>query len=131
MVLTAGLALAAIGTFALWPSRAARLTHENVERIHVGMNRAEVEAILGPPGDYTTGPLTDPLVMAVQQGHIEYQVADGWLTICAWATDKEAIWVSFDNSKVARDVVCCASGTKLNQTPLENLLWRMRRGFHK
>ncbi len=49
------LALAGVGAFALWP-RPERVTRENYERIQNGMNRAEVEAVLGPPGDYRTGP---------------------------------------------------------------------------
>jgi hypothetical protein len=32
------------------------ITHENFQRIKAGMKREEVEAILGPPGDYRTGP---------------------------------------------------------------------------
>jgi hypothetical protein len=34
-----------------------RLTEQNFDQISVGMSRAEVEAILGPPRDYSTGPL--------------------------------------------------------------------------
>ena len=130
--LAGGLALAGIAAFVLgpWSARPTRLTRENLDRIQVGMNRSEVEAILGPPGDYTTGPQTDPLVFAVQQGHVQYPIADG-LLMCAWADDNEAIWVSFDDSKTAREIVTCPAGTKLNQTPLENLVWRIRRGLHR
>jgi hypothetical protein len=38
-----------------------RLTRENGERIKQGMKWADVEAILGPPGDYRTGPTDDDL----------------------------------------------------------------------
>jgi hypothetical protein len=34
------------------------VTQESVHRIKSGMSRAEVEAILGPPGDYTTRPVS-------------------------------------------------------------------------
>jgi hypothetical protein len=56
LVALAGLAVVVgAGTVVLWP-RADRITLENFDRIKKGMRRAEVEAILGPPGDYTTGP---------------------------------------------------------------------------
>jgi hypothetical protein len=45
--------LVAVGAFVLWP-RQDRVTRENYDQIKVGMTRAEVDAILGPPGDYTT-----------------------------------------------------------------------------
>jgi hypothetical protein len=41
----------ASGTVALWP-RQDQVTRANYNRIQIGMARAEVEAILGPPGDY-------------------------------------------------------------------------------
>jgi hypothetical protein len=43
-----------------------RLTRENFGRIHGGMSRREVEALMGPPGDYRTGPTTPSEVA----GHI-------------------------------------------------------------
>jgi outer membrane protein assembly factor BamE (lipoprotein component of BamABCDE complex) len=54
----AGLALVVAGTFVLWP-RANRITRENFDHIEKGMSRAQVESILGPPGDYRTGPQAD------------------------------------------------------------------------
>jgi hypothetical protein len=40
-----------------WPGRIAK---RNFTQSAEGMRRAEVEAILGPPGDYTTGPTVGP-----------------------------------------------------------------------
>jgi hypothetical protein len=58
LVALAGLAVViAAGVVVLWP-REDRVTRGNFDRIRAGMSRAEVEAILGPPGDYTTGPLS-------------------------------------------------------------------------
>ena len=58
--LLGGLAVAAVlvvaGTFVAWP-RQSRVTEENFNRIKEGMSRAEVYVILGPPGDYSTGPV--------------------------------------------------------------------------
>jgi hypothetical protein len=39
-----------------FPAANPRLTQANFDRIRPGMRREEVEAILGPPGDYRTGP---------------------------------------------------------------------------
>jgi hypothetical protein len=59
LVALAGLAVVvAAGVVVLWPRTAPeRITRENYDRIRNGMSRAEVEAILGPPRDYSTGPL--------------------------------------------------------------------------
>jgi hypothetical protein len=40
----------------LFPAGNPRLTRETFDRIREGMSRGDVEAILGPPGDYRTGP---------------------------------------------------------------------------
>jgi hypothetical protein len=40
-------------------SAPATITKENYDRIRLGMTRSEIEAILGPPGDYTTRPTSD------------------------------------------------------------------------
>ena len=40
----------------LFPGTNPNLTRENLDRIKPGMRRQEVEAILGQPGDYRTGP---------------------------------------------------------------------------
>jgi hypothetical protein len=53
----AGLAVViAVGTVVLWPrlEPPSRITQENCDQIREEMHQAEVEAILGPPGDYTT-----------------------------------------------------------------------------
>src|SRR5262245_31156651 len=48
--------LLAVGAFMAGPPPPDRVTRANFDRVWEGMSRAEVEAILGPPGDYTTGP---------------------------------------------------------------------------
>jgi hypothetical protein len=56
LIAAVGLAvLVAVGVFVLW-LRPGRVTRENFERLKEGMPPAEAKAILGPPGDYTTGP---------------------------------------------------------------------------
>ena len=55
LVVLAGLAvLVAAGAVVLWPEPPSRITRENFDRVREGMTQAEVEAILGPPGDYRT-----------------------------------------------------------------------------
>jgi hypothetical protein len=50
----AGLAVVvAVGAVGLWP-QSDRVTREIFDRLRVGMPRAEVEAILGPPAVYST-----------------------------------------------------------------------------
>jgi hypothetical protein len=54
----AGLTVALVAVFVVWP-RPERITLENVySRASSGMSRTEIEAIYGPPGDYSTGPLS-------------------------------------------------------------------------
>jgi len=78
----AGLAvLMAAATFLFWHGR-DRVTAENYERLRKGMTRAEVEAILGPPGDYASGPAVgeDELWW-----RLRFQLADhSWVGNSAW-----------------------------------------------
>jgi hypothetical protein len=48
--------LSAIGGMFLLPARDYRITQANCDKIKAGMSMREVEAILGPPGDYTAWP---------------------------------------------------------------------------
>jgi hypothetical protein len=54
LVVLAVLAVVVAAGVVLWPRPPSRITRENFDRIREGMTRAEVEAILGPPGDYRT-----------------------------------------------------------------------------
>jgi hypothetical protein len=55
LVVLAGLAVAA--GVVVWPRTApVRITPENCDLICKGMIEAEVESVLGPPGDYRTRP---------------------------------------------------------------------------
>jgi hypothetical protein len=81
------------------------------------MTRAEVEGILGPPGDYATGKVT-----------VKYETMKG-PSNDVWAGDTLVIYIHFDGS-VASTVQCTPAG-KYNQSPLDKLLWRLRRPFRK
>jgi hypothetical protein len=56
----------ATGTIMCWPAQ-SRISEENFNRITSGMDRSEVEAILGPPGDYRTG-----LTVSAEEPGCEY-----------------------------------------------------------
>jgi hypothetical protein len=117
----AGLALVAAGTFVLWP-RTDRITRKNFDRIEKGMSRVQVESILGPPGDYRTGP-----------GAIDWIPEFGPVTgntiwgegRCWWA-DTLLIVVAFDESGSAYRY-WCFDEKRSQQSPLENFLWRAKR----
>jgi hypothetical protein len=123
-VVLAGLAaVVAAADIVLWAPQ-SRVTLENFDRIRVGITRAEVEAGLGLPGDHTTGP-TRPTGRG-------YGVDLG--LVCAsvshWVTDDGSIVVEFD----AKGRVCgCAwkPTERVKQGPLENLLWRDKRQWHR
>jgi hypothetical protein len=139
------LALLAVCASVLWP-RPGRITLENLHRIHEGMTRVEVEAILGPPGDYTTGPCRDSdgvvynassTVVMTDAGPVSVVTCDPPRHCFSpipdppseWATDFGFFSVAFDDGLViAAGVEPC---TKVEQGPLANLRWRAERLWPK
>jgi hypothetical protein len=131
LVALAGLAVTVTGgVVVLWP-RGDRITRENCDRIQEGMSRAEVEAILGPPGDYlTAGPSNTTADLFDENGNVRTVRHDGTV-ICFWVGDRAIIYVPFDrNGKTTRSPTLWEAGT-LPQPPLENLLWRLKRQWHR
>jgi hypothetical protein len=133
LVALAGLAVVgAAGIVVLWPRSVSRITQENCDRVQVGMSRADVEAILGPPGDYTTGPVafggrvysswkldgTRQFQNEINGPRYDYLTDSAWLA------------VTFDDAGQvnARGI---ESWTKVNQGPFDNLLWRAKRQWHR
>ncbi len=90
----AGLAVVlAVGVVALWPE-SDRITLWNYQRLQGGMTRAEVEEILGPPGDFRTetkSPVYGPKWLK------EPRTAEMWLT------DDSVILVWFDASQRVKE----------------------------
>ncbi len=120
---------AGVGAFVLWP-RPDRITRENYDRIREGMSRAEVEAILGPSGDYTTGPVKprDGARLDMSDTSSTLEVRPG--SAAMWVSDAAYIIVFFDDSgrvKLSGFDPC----TSEPQGPLDNLLWRIKRQWHK
>jgi hypothetical protein len=120
------LGLVALVAVVVWP-RPDRITRENFERIKNGMSRVEVEAILGPPEDYSTGP-----ELPVSSRHVtlnrSFEVIPG-SQYFRWLNDTASVSVYFDQDAVysARFRVPIL----LKQTPLDNLLWRAKRQWRK
>jgi hypothetical protein len=120
-VVLAVLTLAATRTLSP-PQSAARITSENCDRIKPGMTLAEVKAILGPPGDYTTGP-------------VDYSPTVCWrpsnATILAeWQTDTGAAMLLSD---LPGCPLQCAfyPCERADQGAVSNLLWRVQRQWHR
>jgi hypothetical protein len=114
--------LGCTGHFLLSPSGQA--THDNFARLESGMSLAEVESILGPSGDQTTGP-----AFKVLRGRLDEWPPPG-TTVVEWESDDSWITVAFDVS--GREVAAVYSRMARNQQgPLDNLLWRAKRQWHR
>jgi hypothetical protein len=87
------------------------------------MSRAEVIAILGPPGDYATLPATEPWQDEMHSNLPEDEIA-------IWQTDVGTIGVSFDSTGKS-----CGTGwvsiLREDRGPIGNLLWRAKRQWHR
>jgi hypothetical protein len=106
----------------LWP-RAERIIRENYDRIRMGMNWTEVADVLGPPGDFTTGRIWPP---PAARGLLD---VDRGTDAAEWKTDRILVRVEF----TARGTVVgrmCALTSRIEQGPIENLLWQLKRQWH-
>jgi hypothetical protein len=104
----------------------SRITLESYHRIDLGMTVSQVEAILGPPGDYTSGPTSD-------SGWHEtaiYLSRHGPEPQLTWMTDSANIAVSFDSIGRADDKAFWRSQRE-EQTPLQNLCWLALREWRR
>jgi len=137
LVALAGLAVVVTaGTVVLWP-RPERITRANFHRIREGMSRAEVEAILGPPGDYRTGLgetwFTEPKLWSPDRD-IAPRPEPLWSTApgnswARWDSDSFSIWISFDDSGSA--AVKEVWPRRKTQGPVDSLLWRAKRQWRR
>jgi hypothetical protein len=142
LVVLAGLAVViAAGVVVVWP-KASRVPTENCDRIERGMNRQEVEAILGPPGDYRSGPTQHSLMHATwteegQSMPISFLYLDGIdpPTIHgeaphAWLGDHGDADVYFDSAGLVTGRTFWSAQPK----PLgafDKLVWRAKRQWHR
>jgi hypothetical protein len=108
-----------------------RVTRENYDRIHDGMSRAEVEEILGSPGDYRTG-LGETRFLgrwSPEWDVISPELFEDRRSAYWWHSDSVAIWIEIDES--GHVLFKDAYPTRRTQGPLDNLLWRAKRQWHR
>jgi hypothetical protein len=127
LVVLVGLAVVVgAGAVVLWPqARPDRVTRENYDRIEDGMGHAEVEAILGPPGDYRTVPteaVTDVVFFSGEGTKI--------VTPDVWRGDRANVYVAYDLTGCVMDKSLQANN-RFPQSLLGNLLWRAKRQWHR
>jgi hypothetical protein len=125
LVLAGVAVVLAVGAVVLWP-RPDRITQENFDRLREGMSRGEVEAILGPPGDYTTGP-------TARFGESVYLNGSpfDWDTINSvrvWSGDAALVTVKVDEQRKVVNAMCTFMH-RVPQGPLDGLLWRAKRQY--
>ncbi len=129
------LVLAGVATFALWPSP-HRVTRENCGRVREGMTRAEVEAVLGPPGDYRTGPVNFDGGLVFDGGFVPLKVTpitmpwESDVDDARWAGDSAYLAVRFDSAGRVRGCYLVRT-SKAAQSPLADLLWRLGRQWRR
>jgi hypothetical protein len=113
--------LVVVGAFVLRP-RQDRITSENYSRIFeaTDITRAEVEAILGPPGDYTT-----------RRTKGDHLLEDGINSKdVEWRGDRYIIYAAFDSSGRLYFVDLYPNEPE-DDSPLGDLLWRANRQWRR
>jgi hypothetical protein len=123
--------LVAAGAFILWP-RPDRITRENFDRIREGMNREEVYAILGPPGDYRTGPAKYERVILMNDD-LDWTGEPIVRPGCVWISERALVDVQFvqGDCVTLSGLTMYCSGEKVSQGPLDNLFWGVKRQWRK
>jgi hypothetical protein len=116
--LLALLAAVAFVAFVTWP-RPDRATQESFSRIQRGMSRAEVGAILGPPGDYRSGETHDFVTRGSSPGDL------------IWETDHVIIIVRFQESGRVRSQTIQLVSVRGSNDPLDKLVWLAKRQWRK
>jgi hypothetical protein len=125
----------------------SRITRENFDRITPGMSRTEVEAILGPPGDYRTRLgewyLTyeeswnpdladyDPKIATwhnpvADNGEPFLPVGWSW---GIWKSDSIMITIVSDDAGRVKGTEALARRSR--GSPLDNPWWRIKRQWHR
>jgi hypothetical protein len=142
LVALAGLAVVvAAGLVVLWP-RGDRVTRYYYDRIQIGMNRADVEAILGPPGDYRTGlgergEIMSNLVWFPDPAYVD-DMSQNWDRLptpipsglwASWSSDSLSTWITIDDS--GRVVHKEASPRRMTQGQFDSFVWRAKRSWHR
>jgi hypothetical protein len=137
------LAAVAVGAFVLWP-RPDRITEENYDRIfREDVSRAEVESLLGPPGDYRTGLGESNESFSSGSGGLVFahwipdETAEGFerefgksdATRAVWVGDTYAMAIYFSSDRPL--YFYSFKRRKLPQGPIDQLRWRAERLWRK
>jgi hypothetical protein len=112
--------LVAVSAFLLIWRGPSRVTRENVSRVAKGMTQAQAEAILGPPGDYTTSEIAETPTLF-------FQYRPAHLVDLEWMTDggTATVWIDLGTGRVER--ACFTNATPTKRRVFDNLLWRAKR----
>jgi hypothetical protein len=114
-----------VGVFAIH-TRSPRITCANFDRIRNGMTRAQVESIVGPPGDFTTGRLVfDP-------GSIPWPPISrcSGETVLEWTADTGWGLVRFNHDETVNGALFYP-GFLHEQSTYENVRWRIERQWRR
>jgi hypothetical protein len=129
LVVLAGLAVVGAAGVVLLRLQEDRVTRANYDRIQIGMSRADVEAILGPPGDYST---TQMAYLLEDPWPVESWPSDDRVVVEEWCYDKASIDVAFTpTGTVMRARFWTGSLTDPEEDSLDNLRWRLEDMWHR
>jgi hypothetical protein len=118
----------------VWSVEEKKITWENVfDKAASGMDRTEIESIYGPPGDYSTGPLSRGDDFSAQRHPVdpfeEICLPDG-RKLAAWTNDSLRVMILFDQEGKAGP--CFLTPVeRIEQSSLESLMWRARRHWRR
>jgi hypothetical protein len=134
-VLGVAAVLLGCGIFEQWP-RPPRFTVESIGECYnldfdgeTRVSREQVEATIGPPGDYRTGPTQFRTSRIYWAPNYTWQVEKP-LYVLVWQNDDDTLRIGFNYSGQA--VMHREEFTeRIEQTSFDNLLWRARRQWHR
>lgn len=113
------------GVFTFWP-RSPQVTQARFDCIRPTTNFDDAVATLGPPGDYTTGPVE-------RAGRVQLIVGVPTLDTSRterWRFD-EAVYSLHFRPDGGLDHAVLIPARKVYQSAVENLLWRANRQWHR
>ena len=133
LVVLAGLpGVGAAGVVVLWlQSEPARVTQANFERIRDGMTRAEVAAILGPPGDFRTKEsiFLQPLIV---DRVIHYPPPGPPIVVYdQWIGDSHVASIAFSPVSGLVEAKWFMVNVPIEQSEFDTVLWRAKRQWHR
>ena len=129
-----GVTLIAVEGFVYWPlPQTDGITRENFRRIQLGMSQAKVEAILGPPGEYRSGPVKYELLTPVKGNEDQLSTSFEGQGQSIWMSDQALVGMEFERTGrvIGGPSLVRLAGKKEPQGQSDNLLWRAKRQWHR